>query len=170
MDHSKGFTLFELMIVIAIIGALVGISVPVTRSMVAKSRQSACLGNLRQIGMSIQFYMDENSGILPNLEIGRQDKASDAPVMETVLIDYIESEDVFHCPADHEHFAESGCSYNWNHTQSGRLVSQMSFFGEDKPERIPLVSDKESWHPNGTNFLYADYSSSNKVRFVTIEE
>ncbi|MEP2776653.1 MAG: type II secretion system protein [Luteolibacter sp.] len=168
--YREGFTLIELMIVIAIIAVLVGLSVPITRSMVAKSRESSCLGNLRQIGMATQLYMDDNSGVLPNLEIGRADKSSDVPVMETVLNQYIESEEMFHCPADFEEFGKSGCSYNWNHTQSGRLLSQMSFFGEDKPERIPLVSDKEAWHPKGTNFLYADYSSSNKVRFVTGEE
>lgn len=168
--RGRGFTIMELLIVVAIVAALVGISVPVSRSLVAKGQQAACLGNLRQIGASIQFYLDDNGGVLPELAIGREDKLSDIPVMETVLIDYIESEDVFHCPADHEQFAESGCSYNWNHTQSGLLVSQMSFFGEEKPERIPLVSDKEDWHPQGTNFLYADYSSSNKVRFVTGEE
>lgn len=168
--HAKGFTLMELFVVIAIIGALVGVSVPITKAMVAKSRESACLSNLREIGVAVELYLGENSGVLPDLEIGREDKSSDAAVMETVLIDYVGSEDVFHCPADFDEFGKSGCSYNWNHTQSGRLVSQMSFFGEDKPERIPLVSDKEDWHPGGTNILYADYSISNEVRFITLED
>jgi prepilin-type processing-associated H-X9-DG protein len=160
----------ELLIVIAIIGALAGISVPIAKAMIAKSRESACLGNLRQIGVAVELYLGDNSGVLPDLEIGREDKSSDAAVMETVLIEYVENEDVFHCPADFKEFGKSGSSYNWNHTQSGRQVNQMSFFGEDKPERIPLVSDKEAWHPGGTNFLYADYSSSNKVRFITLED
>ena len=170
MGKGKGFTLLELMVVIAIVAVLAGVSVPISRSLVAKSHQSACLGNLRQIGSAVQFYIDDNSGVLPELAVGRENKSSDIPVLETVLIDYVESEEMFHCPADHDEFAKTGCSYNWNHTQSGRLVSEMSFFGEEKAERIPLVSDKEDWHPRGTNFLYADYSSSNKVRFVTGED
>lgn len=168
--NNEGFTLLEVMIVIAIVAALVGISVPITRAMVAKSKESVCLGNLRQIGMAIELYVRDNSGVLPNLAIGRDDKTSDIPVLETVLIQYVESEEVFRCPADYEEFGKTGCSYHWNHLQSGRLMTQMLFFGEDKPERIPLVSDKEDWHPKGTNFLYADYSSSSKVRFVTGEE
>lgn len=167
--YTKGITLMELLIVIAIIGSLVGISIPVTRSMVAKGQESACLANLRQIGVAVELYLGDNSRVLPDLEIGRADRSAEVDVIETVLIDYLESEDAFHCPADHEHFAESGCSYNWNHTQSGRSVNEMSFFGEDKPERIPLVSDKEDWHPSGTNILYADFSITNEVRFITRE-
>jgi prepilin-type processing-associated H-X9-DG protein len=47
-------------------------------------------------------------------------------------------------------------------------VSKLSFFGiKDRPDKIPLVIDKEAWHPHGTNFLYADQSSSSKARFAT---
>jgi prepilin-type processing-associated H-X9-DG protein len=47
-------------------------------------------------------------------------------------------------------------------------VTNLSFFGiEDRPEKIPLVSDKEAWHPDGTNFLYADFSGSSQIRFTT---
>lgn len=163
-----GFTLVEMLIVIAIIAALGGIAYPVSMSMIRKSREAACLGNLRQIGIGLQGYLQDNGNRLPELALGRESKNSPEPALETVLLEYVGGAEVFHCPADKAQFAKTGCSYNWNITQNGLPISKVTFLGiEDRPEAVPLVSDKESWHPNGTNFLYADSSSSNKARFVT---
>lgn len=165
---KKGFTLMELLITLTIIAVLAGIAFPIGRSMLEKSREAACLSNLKAIGVGLQFYIQDHNNTLPTLALGRASRLSEEPVLETVLSTYIENEDVFHCPEDSEQFAKTGSSYNWNITQNGRLMSQLSFLGlENRPESIPLVSDKESWHPGGTNFLYADSSASNKVRFVT---
>jgi len=165
---KKGFTLVELMVVLAIIAVLAGVAVPVSRSVLAKSREAACLGNLKSIGGGLQLYLQDNNNRLPTLALGRADKSSQEPVLETVILAYIESEEAFHCPADTAEFEKTGSSYNWNITQNGLHMSKVSFFGiDDKPEAIPLVSDKESWHPGGTNFLYADFSSSNKVEFTS---
>ena len=165
---SNGFTLTELLVVIAIIATLGVIAFPVSLSMIAKSREATCLGNLRQIGAGLQAYLSDNNQRLPVLALGRDSKSSAEPVLETVLLPYCGGEDVFRCPADKEQFAKTGCSYNWNITQNGLHFAELSFYGiEDRPDLIPLVSDKESWHPSGTNFLYADSSSSNKARFAT---
>lgn len=167
-EMKQAFTLVELLIVIAVIAVLAGVSVPVGLSMREKSREAACLGNLKSIGTGLQLYLQDNNNLLPVLALGRESKSSDEPVLETVLLEYLKSPDVFHCPADGEQFGKTGSSYNWNVTQNGRHTSKVAFFGkEGRPDAVPLVSDKESWHPGGTNFLYADYSSSNKVRFAT---
>ncbi|MES2982799.1 MAG: type II secretion system protein [Verrucomicrobiota bacterium] len=166
--RKNGFTLMELLITIAVIVVLSGIAVPVSISMIEKSRQTKCLGNLRQIGVGLQMYLADNADYLPELALGRSSKTSQEPVLETVLLGYVENEEVFHCPSDKTEFRKSGCSYNWNITQNGRHIDDLSFFGNDnRPERIPLVSDKEAWHKEKTNFLYADSSSSDKVRFVS---
>lgn len=167
--HIPGFTLVELLIVIAIIATLVGIGVPFSRSMIGKGREAACLGNLRSIGVGLQSYLSDHNQKLPILVLGRTSKQSSEEVLETVLLEYVGGdEDTFHCPADAEHFEKTGSSYNWNFTQNGLHISQVSFMGIDnRPETIPLITDKESWHPNGTNILYADSSSSNKLRFAT---
>ena len=164
----RGFTLLELLIVVVIIAVLAGVAFPVGRSMLAKSREAACLGNLRSIGVGLQLYLQDNNQKLPTLVLGRESKASEEPVLETVLLPYMESRDAFECPADHKEFDKTGSSYGWNTTQNGLHISKVSFFGNDtRPEAVPLVFDKESWHPSGTNFLYADSSSSNKIRFST---
>lgn len=168
-DHlKKGFTLTELLIVIAIIAVLGGVAYPVSMSMVGRSREAACLGKLREIGVGLQGYLQDNNNRMPVLALGRESKSSPEPVLETVLLEYVGGADVFHCPADREQFVKTGSSYNWNITQNGLPITKLSFLGiEDRPESVPLVSDKESWHPGGTNFLYADSSSSNKARFAT---
>lgn len=59
------FTLVELLAVIAIIGVLVAILIPVVGS-VRKSAQTAnCANNLRQIGVAFHLYAQNNRGLLP---------------------------------------------------------------------------------------------------------
>ena len=167
----RGFTLTELMITVLIVAALAGISYPLIRSGIRSAHKAECLSNLRQLGTGLELYLQDNNSIMPDLEAGRRDRAEDIPVLETVLSEYVESAEVFHCPADNEQFAKSGSSYVWNSTQSGLRRNKLSFFGNTRPERIPLIIDKEAWHPGdeGTHFLYADMTATNKVHFVVSE-
>lgn len=163
-----GFTMVELLVVVAILAALAGIGVAVGRPMMAKSRQASCLNQLRSIGVALQGYVQDNNQFMPEMEAGRSEKSVEVPVMDVVLAPYLENPDAFRCPQDKKEFEKSGSSYLWNNTQNGRHVTKLSFFGiEDRPEKIPLISDKEAWHPDGTNFLYADLSSSSQIRFTT---
>lgn len=165
---DRGFTLLELLVVIAVIAALAGIGTAVARPMLARSRQAACLNQLRSIGTALESYLQDHNQKFPELAAGRSSKTEDLPVLETALQPYLENPDAFKCPQDSKEYEKSGSSYLWNSTQSGLHVSQLAFFGiKDRPDKIPLVSDKEAWHPGGTNFLYADQSSSNQVRFAT---
>jgi prepilin-type N-terminal cleavage/methylation domain-containing protein/prepilin-type processing-associated H-X9-DG protein len=164
---SRGFTLMEILVVIAVIGTLAGIAWPVSRSMIGKSREAACLNNLRMLGVGLQSYIQENNNRLPAIAAGRKSKSEDVPVLETALLAYFNSPEVFKCPADNKLYSASGSSYFWNSTQSGLLLTELAFFGiKDRPDKIPLITDKEAWHPGKVNFLYADLSSANKQRFV----
>ena len=163
----RGFTLMELLIVIAVVAVIAGVGIPLARSVLGKSRQAACLNNLRSLGVGLESYLQDHRQILPKLAAGRSSKSDDTPVLETVLLPYLESPDAFKCPQDSVEYAKSGSSYLWNSTQSGLPVTELAFFGiKDRPDKIPLITDKEAWHPGGTNFLYADQTSSNQVRFA----
>jgi prepilin-type N-terminal cleavage/methylation domain-containing protein len=167
MSKQRGFTLIELLVVIGIIGALAAIIYPISRSMIGKSREAACLTKLRSLGVGLQGYLQDHNNKMPELLVGRASKTEDVPVLDTVLLPYLQTPDAFQCPADKVRFEKTGSSYLWNSTQNGLLVSQLAFFGiKDRPDKIPLIIDKEAWHPHGTNYLYADLSSSNQTRFA----
>jgi len=51
-----GFTLVELLVVIAIIGILVGLLLPAVQSARESARRSACQNNLRQVGQALGNY------------------------------------------------------------------------------------------------------------------
>ena len=165
---AHGITLTALLVALFIIAALAAISFPIGRAILARTRSAACISNLRQIGVALESYLQDNAQTMPAIAAGRKSKAEDTPVLETELASYLPNPEAFHCPADHEVFARSGCSYLWNSTQSGRNRRNLEFFGKTGiDQRIPLVTDKEDWHPgeSGVNFLYADLSASSQVKF-----
>ena len=58
---KKGFTLVEIMIVVAIIGLLAAIGIPSFQKARSNSREKACINNLRIMdGAKEQFAMDNN--------------------------------------------------------------------------------------------------------------
>jgi prepilin-type N-terminal cleavage/methylation domain-containing protein len=162
---KRGFTLVEIMFALGIVLLLAGIIWPFTAHYMGRAREATCLQNLNVIGAGLQQYQQDHGNLLPALKPGRQSKDLDVPVMDTELIGYVGNANVFHCPADSEQFRKTGCSYFWNSALNGMEVSKASFMGlQNSPEEIPLASDKESWHPNEVNILYADSSTSTSTK------
>ena len=62
---SRAFTLVELLVVIGIIAVLIGVLLPVLGSVQARARDLKCQTNLRQIGIALRGYAEENRGSYP---------------------------------------------------------------------------------------------------------
>jgi prepilin-type N-terminal cleavage/methylation domain-containing protein len=62
---KKGFTLIELMIVVAIIGILAAIAIPKFADLIEKSKEGATKGNIGSLKSAISIYYGNESGIWP---------------------------------------------------------------------------------------------------------
>ncbi len=67
---KKAFTLIELLVVIAIIAILAAILFPVFAQAKLAAKKSVDLSNLKQIGLGVQMYLNDNDDVYPGIRIG----------------------------------------------------------------------------------------------------
>ena len=105
-----GVTLLELMVVLAILGLSVAITVPALMSVGDMTRRAACGANLRQIGVGIAMYSVQNDMALPTHYHGGG-PAFDTFAMRTstgklvnlgLLADYVADSSVLYCQTQDE--------------------------------------------------------------------
>ncbi|WP_205847939.1 type II secretion system protein [Anaerohalosphaera lusitana] len=63
---AGGFTLIELLVVIAIIALLLSILLPSLRKVKEVARTVVCGSNIRQWGLIVDFYLNDNEGVFPD--------------------------------------------------------------------------------------------------------
>ena len=63
--RALGFTLIELLVVIAIIAMLAGMILPTLGQAKCGAQRISCVNNLRQIGLALRLWADNNDGRYP---------------------------------------------------------------------------------------------------------
>ena len=171
---ARAFTLIELLVVIAIISVLASLLLPV----MAKGKQSAqsiaCVGNLRQIGIALNTYVQDNRDRVPVCAGYLPSQMTNLPPITTTLFANQKTNRLFQCPSDRTFFASELTSYEWNfwlnnapysapewatiYTNEARVIVN-TLFGSR--EETPLMGDADPFHGAhgglmGKNALYFD--------------
>ena len=169
--RRHGFTLLELLVVLAVVGILFTLVVPYAWKSVEAGRAVSCTSQLRQIGTGLNSYLADHELTMPTLKAGRLRTSEPGPVIDTVLLPYLRDARVFICPSDSKVGRASGTSYYWNSTLNGQRVGSLDFMKlTDDPSRIPVMSDKDAFHQyleHKVNILYADGHATKDLKFVT---
>lgn len=93
---GKGFTLIELLVVIAIIAILTAILFPVFSQAREKARQTQCTNNLKQCGMTLMLYAEDNDGCTPQ---GYNDNTGHSWGTVLVKEGYLKNPNCLTCPS-----------------------------------------------------------------------
>lgn len=133
--RTRGFTLLELLAVIATISVLAAMLLPVLAKAKIKAQRTNCLSNLRQLGFAWVMYYSDNNGMLaesypgsPNVWV-RGDMTNPAEVGNASLIQqgklfvYNQNVSLYRCPA------EMGITISGVRHPSVRSYSMNSFMG-----------------------------------------
>lgn len=102
-NNRTGFTLIELLVVIAIIAILAAILFPVFAQAKGAAKNTSCLSNGRQIGLSVKLYLADSEDTMPIFYAYNSQPPAGKPGhkgTEVLILPYGKSKDIFKSPWD----------------------------------------------------------------------
>ena len=90
MRGNHAFSLVELALAIALVGILVALALPEYQNVVERARSTACMSNLRQIGIAVGTYLADNDNTFPFVEPNPADPVYDASYEAKPMLDELE--------------------------------------------------------------------------------
>ncbi len=174
-SHKRAFTLIELLVVLSIIAMLGVIAAPEFSRTIERARSTACLGNLRSLGVAVNSFVSDNDGRFPYInnpppyEVYEEDDDLPDDVEPVTMMEafgqYGISDKSFRCPSDvkmKNFFSSVGTSYEWvpriddEPRVAPKVLSRRRGLVERPLGRITIIRDWEGVHFGRSNRLYGD--------------
>ncbi len=162
--HVKAFTLVELLVVVAIIGILAGIILPVLGKARENAYKVACVSNLKQIGTALRIYANEHGESFPT--------DNDGNAMESLSLlysSYLSNREIFSCSSNSTDTSgltsqtdiadgtaqgiSFNCSYGYDPTKDTTINPGVALASDIPTSNGGLGSNHKN---RGTNILYID--------------
>ncbi|MBR6022192.1 MAG: type II secretion system protein [Kiritimatiellae bacterium] len=96
----SGFTLVEILVVLAVMALLATILIPSVTSGLARARRARCLNNLKAMGGVLTAYGADHRGKMPNVGSGADYETLTEMIKGLYEDEYLESLELLACPTD----------------------------------------------------------------------
>lgn len=128
-SRRRGFTLIELLVVIAIIAILAAILLPVLSQAKKRAWTVQCVSNLRQVGVGMKLFADDNNQLFPesgdDIHWGATDLTTGKPSWMEQIVANIQNTNVYNCPANAQLPADMRGPFNYfNGCRAAFVVAQ----------------------------------------------